>query len=121
MQRLTWTVSPATGIGLPDGALTAGPGGPKTGALPAQCSGDATTDPDGLHAETVVAVTRERKQPPPSPRASGDLSIRAPDRRAATGDGWPPRRRCRPPGPARPPARAAPLGPWPRWSGRRRR
>src|SRR3954454_970969 len=116
MQRLTWTVSPATGIGLPDGALTAGPGGPRTGALPAQCSGDATTDPDGLHAKTVVAVTRERKPTPTSPRGAGDRSFRARGRRAAAGDGCPPRRRCRPPGPERAPARAAPRGPWPRWS-----
>src|SRR3954451_5020407 len=121
MQRLTWTVSPATGIGLPDGALTAGPGGPRTGALPAQCSGDANTDPDALHAKTVVAETRERKPTPPPPRGGDDLSIRAPGRRAATGDEWPPRRRCRPPGPERPRARTAPPGPWPRWSGRRRR
>ncbi len=45
---LTWAASPATGIGLP------------TDGLVAQITADATTDPDGLHTQTLVARRRNR-------------------------------------------------------------
>ena len=49
--RVTWAVSPATGIGLPWGR----PGDP---ARP----DDATTDPNGLHVTTLVAGGTRRKR-----------------------------------------------------------
>ena len=47
--RLTWAVSPATGIGLPDGTPWRRP----RGAPP-----DATTDPDGCHEPTLAQAQR---------------------------------------------------------------
>ena len=75
-KRLTWTVSPATGIGLPRD-------GPALHLRPARSPvRDATTDPDGLHDETLAPRR-------PAAQRSG-LTCRA--RRAA----WRRPRRSRP-------------------------
>src|SRR5690349_7048870 len=58
-QSLTWTALPATGIGLP-GGLEDGSVDVHEGATARTPPPDATTDPDGLHAVTLVARTTHR-------------------------------------------------------------